>query len=308
MFDFLSNVHRKNPIGLVTAFCRAFRPGEGPTLILKSINGALARGPQEALRAAIGDRTDVIALDGYMASATRDALMSACDCYVSLHRSEGFGLTMAEAMSLGKPTIATAYSGNLAFMTAENSFLVPSRRSPVPAGCAPYVEGDWWAEPDLEAAASVMRLVYENPQLARDRGDRGRIDVLQRCSTARTIAFIRERLAEIRRQHDGEPAPAVASPATPALRRPEATPGVEALLDQLNLAERAAAEADDMLAGGIPFATPSRFGWPGQVVRTAVLRLIRPYVNFEIRAHRQHLQSTQRIIESLRASADRPPQ
>lgn len=324
MFDFLSNLHRKNPIGLVNAFCRAFRPGEGPTLMLKSINGPHARGPQEALRAAIGGRTDVIAVDGYMASGTRDALMNTCDCYVSLHRSEGFGLTLAEAMTLGKPTIATAYSGNLAFMAAETSFLVPCRRTPVPAGCAPYPEGDWWAEPDLDAAASLMRAVYENPCLAKARGERGRIEVLERCSPARTVSFIRERLMDIRQRQDGDAATAVAipdptlpPPPPPPPPTPEELPpapaddasvratddgvDIEALCEQLQLAARDATEADSMLTGGIPFRTPSRFGWPGQLLRTAVLRLMRPYVHFEARAHRHHLQSTQRIIECLRS-------
>ena len=225
MFDFLSNVHRKNPIGLVDAFCRAFRPGEGPTLMLKSINGPLTRGAHEALRAAIGSRTDVLAIDGYVAGATRDALMNSCDCYVSLHRSEGFGLTLAEAMALGKPTIATAYSGNLAFMTAENSFLVPSGVRSVPAGCAPYPEGDWWAEPDLDRAASLMRTVYENPALAKDRGERGRVDVLERYSPSRTVSFIRERLREIRQRHESEGAALVETPvAEPAPPVPEILP------------------------------------------------------------------------------------
>lgn len=317
MFDFLSNIQRKNPIGLVKAFCRAFRPGEGPTLMLKSINGHLARGAQEALRAAIGDRPDVIAVDGYMASGTRDALMKSCDCYVSLHRSEGFGLTLAEAMTLGKPAIATAYSGNLAFMTAENSFLVPYRRATVPAGCGPYPEGDWWAEPDLDAAASIMRAVYENPGLAKDRGERGRIDVTARYSPAQTTEFIRERLADIQRQQAGDavavaspepaPPPPVTEEAPPPPRDEAVAPlaldaaAIEALCAQLHLAERDAAEAVSMLTGGIPFGTPSRFGWPGQLLRTAMLRLIRPYVHFKARAHRLHLQSTQRIIECLRS-------
>ena len=128
MFDFLSDIHRKNPIGLIEAFCRAFRPGEGPTLVLKSINGHLARGAVRSGSRGHRRRVRISSLmDGYLPARERDALMNACDCYVSLHRSEGFGLTLAEAMALEKPTIATAYSGNLAFMTPENSFLVPWR-------------------------------------------------------------------------------------------------------------------------------------------------------------------------------------
>ncbi|MEP6915167.1 MAG: glycosyltransferase, partial [Acidobacteriota bacterium] len=186
MFDFLSSIHRKNPIGLIEAFARAFRPGEGPTLVLKSINGQLARGSFEAVRAARGGRADIISMDGYLPSRTRDALMNACDCYVSLHRSEGFGLTLAEAMALEKPTIATAYSGNMAFMTPDNSFLVPWSPALVPHGCEPYPKGDCWAEPDLGAAASMMRLVYENPALADDRARLGRAHVIDCLSPDRT--------------------------------------------------------------------------------------------------------------------------
>jgi glycosyltransferase involved in cell wall biosynthesis len=64
--------------------------------------------------------------DGYLSAREKNTMMALCDCYVSLHRAEGFGLTMAEAMALGKPVIATGYSGNLAFMTAENSYLCSS--------------------------------------------------------------------------------------------------------------------------------------------------------------------------------------
>ncbi len=321
MFDFLSNIHRKNPIGLVEAFCRAFRPGEGPTLVLKSINGQLSRGPFEAVRAAAGGRVDVVTMDGYLPARERDALMSACDCYVSLHRSEGFGLTLAEAMALEKPTIATAYSGNMAFMTPENSFLVPWRPARVPAGCEPYPKGDCWAEPDLDAAASLMRLVYENPVLAGERGRLARAHVIDRLSPARTAAFIRERLSDIgsaRQSPEPEPAPPKESglapapshtaseppPPQPAAAGPEPLlPGsavVDLLTEQLDLAQRDAVEAEHMLVTGIPLRTPSRFGWPGQLLRTAVLRLLRPYAHFEARAHRQHLQSTMRVLECLR--------
>ena len=90
--------------------------------------------------------------------------MDLCDCYVSLHRSEGLGLTMAEAMALGKPVIATGYSGNLHFMTPDNSYLVDYSRVAVPSGCDPYPAGAKWAEPDAEQAAELMRLVYRGPR------------------------------------------------------------------------------------------------------------------------------------------------
>lgn len=328
MFDFLSTTERKNPVGLVRAFGQAFRPGEGPTLLLKSINGHLARHAREELLAAIGDRPDVRLIDEYLTSGERDALLQLCDAYVSLHRAEGYGLTMAEAMSLGKPTIATGYSGNLAFMTPENSFLVPFTRTMVTTPGGPYPVGHWWAEPDLDAAAAIMRGVYDNPGLARDRGERGRLDVTTRCSSSRTVAFIRERLASILQPPAPDVAPVdavqvvepVAEPIAEVV--PEAEPDAPVVeppqprgLDpaklaelraRLEQAERQAAEAAARVGADIPFGEPSRFGWPGQVLRTLVLRIMRPYIHFQARAHLLHLESTRQTIESLIAAASDP--
>ncbi len=125
VFDFWSGP-RKNPTAVVEAFAKAFEPGEGPTLILKSIHGRDWKPDQfEMLTAIAGGREDILFRDGYVSADERDSYLAACDCYVSLHRSEGLGLTMAEAMACGKPVIATGYSGNLEFMTQDNSHLVP---------------------------------------------------------------------------------------------------------------------------------------------------------------------------------------
>ena len=196
-FDFMSVAARKNPLGLVTAFKRAFEPGEGAALVIKSINGDRRPSEFERLRLAAADHADVHVIDGYLAPNIKDGLMAACDCYVSLHRSEGLGLTMAEAMSYARPVIATGYSGNLTFMDDENSYLVPYTRAPVPPGCDPYPVGAVWAEPDLERAAALMRHVYENRAEARKQGERGRRDIESRHSAARTAGFIARRLDEI---------------------------------------------------------------------------------------------------------------
>ncbi len=123
----------------------------------------------------------------------KDALMAACDCYVSLHRSEGLGLTLAEAMGLGKPVIATGYSGNLMFMDEDTSYLVRHDPGVVPAGCEPYPPGIEWAEPDLDHAAQLMRLVFERPLEAEAVGRRAREAILTRHTVDR------------RRIHQGAP-------------------------------------------------------------------------------------------------------
>jgi glycosyltransferase involved in cell wall biosynthesis len=104
----------------------------------------------------------------------RLALVAAADCYVSLHRSEGLGLTMAEAMAVGTPVIATAYSGNLDFMPAGSALLVPAAEVQVGPGHYYPAEGHW-ADPDLDAAVEMMRRVEADPALRRDLADSGRM-------------------------------------------------------------------------------------------------------------------------------------
>ena len=142
-FDFLSTIERKNPIGLVEAFTRAFANGEGPQLVLKAFNGDYKPEQLAQLRYAARGRDDIHLVDRWMTDAQRRALAARADCYVSLHRSEGFGLTMAEAMALGKPVIATGYSGNLDFMDATTAYLVGHGLTEVGPGVDIYpADGD----------------------------------------------------------------------------------------------------------------------------------------------------------------------
>ena len=97
-------------------------------------------------------------------------LIALCDCYVSLHRAEAFGLPIAQAMWLGKPVIATAYSGNLDYMTPDNSYLVRSRLVPIDGEPVPGAGHGEWADPDIGHAASLMRTVFDDPDAARQRG------------------------------------------------------------------------------------------------------------------------------------------
>ncbi len=150
VFDFNSVEKRKNPRGLIDAYLRAFpEPSEGTGLVLKTVNGERHPHAFSELLAAAGDRSDIIVMDRYLSAADRDALVASCDCYVSLHRSEGFGLTVAEAMLLGKPVIATAYGGVTDFVTEETAFPVRYERVLVGDGAAPYAPDESWAEPDL---------------------------------------------------------------------------------------------------------------------------------------------------------------
>jgi glycosyltransferase involved in cell wall biosynthesis len=190
VFDFWSE-ERKNPAAVVEAFKRAFEPGEGPSLVLKSIHGRDWKPHQYArLRALADGREDIVLRDGYVSASERDSYIAGCDCYVSLHRSEGLGLTMAEAMALGKPVIATGYSGNLEFMNDANSYLVPYDLVEVPASWWAYEPGATWAEPDVDAAARLMRRVWERQDDAGRLGQRAREELLERFSPSRTADFV----------------------------------------------------------------------------------------------------------------------
>ena len=196
-FDYFSVFERKNPLATVEAFKQAFAPGEGPVLVLKSINGHRKRTAFKRLIDATRGRPDIHVIDGYVSADQKNAMMAACDCYVSLHRSEGFGLTMAEAMSYARPVIATGYSGNLEFMNDENGYLVPYTLTEIPGGSA-YPAGAHWADPDLIAAATLMRRVYEHQDEAWARGKRGHDDILRNFSLDRTADFVAGRLSAAR--------------------------------------------------------------------------------------------------------------
>lgn len=173
-FHISSGMARKNPLGLLAAFRAAFRPDEPVDLVLKVTsfgpsgrNDAALRELKEASRGA-----NVHLLDRVLSTEDTLALMAACDAYVSLHRSEGLGLTMAEAMLLGRPVVASRYSGNLDFMTDTNSLLVDGELIPVGPGCPPHDPDAQWFDPSVEGAARHLRRLYEDRAFAAQLGAR----------------------------------------------------------------------------------------------------------------------------------------
>jgi glycosyltransferase involved in cell wall biosynthesis len=200
VFDYLSTVQRKNPVGLVEAFKRAFAPGEGPQLLIKTINAPLRPLSEEQVLWEAYGRDDVHVIDRSLSGDELNALMAACDCYVSLHRAEGFGLTLAEAMAIGKPTIATGYSGNVDFMNEHNSYLVDYEITRVGPECEIYPPDGEWAQPSVEHAARRMREVYTDREESARRGQRAAEDIARTLSPQTTGLAMRRRLQELARR------------------------------------------------------------------------------------------------------------
>ena len=200
MFDYFSVFHRKNPLGLVAAHIMAFPDQQGPKLVIKSINSESYRNQQGQLRDAISGRSDIILLDSYLSREQLHSLLNECQTYISLHRSEGYGLTIAEAMSLGKPVIATAYSGNIDFMKPDNSILVPFTLIPVGNQAFPYPEDTRWAQPDIEFAANAMLELSADGGLRTRLGNKARIDVTSEFTMERTASFINSRVKELNKR------------------------------------------------------------------------------------------------------------
>jgi glycosyltransferase involved in cell wall biosynthesis len=196
MFDFSSYLGRKNPLALLQAFAAAFTPRDEVLLVMKCVHPEIAPKAWESFCEA-AHVPNVMIMSDILPREEIDALMQLADCYVSLHRSEGFGLTIAEAMSHGKPAIATGYSGNMDFMTAANSLAVRHRLIELDADHGPYRRGMVWADPDLDHAAELMRWVYTNRELAAAIGERARQDLRAAYAPSATGKLVRARLEHI---------------------------------------------------------------------------------------------------------------
>jgi glycosyltransferase involved in cell wall biosynthesis len=183
-FDLRSGFERKNPIGAVRAFrAAAARAGVPAVLIVKATGADGDPGLFAGLRAEIGEGADVRLVTDWLTEAELAGLIGAADIALSLHRSEGFGLLPARAMAAQKAVVATGWSGNLDYMSPENSALVEYRLIPVrdPQG---LYDGGRWAEPDMEDAIAKLAALIADPSARLVLGRRAAADVAQRLDPA----------------------------------------------------------------------------------------------------------------------------
>lgn len=282
VFDFASGFERKNPLAVARAFTEAFPEGSGATLAIKHLGGEEYPAQLDCLERAAGRHADVHLVEGYLDPGEQAALTAACDCYVSLHRSEGFGLTIAEAVLAGRPVVTTGYSGPLEFLGPDTAQLVDYELKPIGEGNEPYPPESLWAEPDVGHAATLMHAVQAEPGPALERAQLARRRFVAAHSPGRAGSEMAARLERL----DG-----LATP-SPAGSREPATAELERRLD-----------APAVSPGGLR-------GW----ARTLVLRLMAPHTVDQLRVDREvvrvlrgleeRLNGIERAQASLRAEFD----
>lgn len=179
VFDFNSSLARKNPQGAILAWVRAFGADPDCELMLKTQNGAAFPDRLAVLRGAAPANVRIV--DEVWPYDRVQSLIAGADVLISLHRAEGFGLTPAEAMALGTPVVATAFSGVLDFMDETCALMVPAQPTPVDDPQGVY-RGQSWAEPDIEAAADALVRLRRDPGLRAKLSAAGRARVAERLS------------------------------------------------------------------------------------------------------------------------------
>jgi len=199
VFDYQSDVHRKNPFAVIDTFRKCFGDNAEARLIIKSINAKAA--DVSMMDAAIDGDDRILHLRERFDPERQNLLMNASDVYISLHRSEGLGLTLMESILLGKPTLCTGYSGNVDFCRPEWSELVSYELVDV---CDDsfyrrlYDGGNrlLWAEPDTEDAAVKLRRIHDNIEEYRAKARKGRAWILEHYSQAQFAKSLKALLTD----------------------------------------------------------------------------------------------------------------
>jgi glycosyltransferase involved in cell wall biosynthesis len=274
-FDYHDGFRRQNPLAAIEAFRSTFGPGEGATLVLVCAGADSDQDAHGQLLESAERHPDVRVIDRDLTRLDGSSVKSLCDCYVSLHRAEAFGLELAEAMRCGKPVIATAYSGNLDFMDACNSLLVNHHMTPVGPGADPYPADAEWAEPDVEHAANLMRRTFEDQDAAQELGRRAASSIRQRYSRATAGDIIHRHLESIR--------------GTGRARGAESRRDRTGTVATLPLRIR-----QGPVRAGLPPAGAAR-----TFVRRAALRAMRPFTAYQQSVNAQLVASIEEVADKL---------
>ena len=198
-YDGNSVSERKNPRGAVRAYCSAFTSKDtGVGLVVKATHAQ--KDDAAFLKSIQNQYPNIFILTDSYTKEEFSSLIACVDVYVSLHRAEGFGLVMAEAMMLGTAVIATDWSANTEFMNQSVACMVPAKIVELEQDRFPYRKGNHWAEPDEKVAAQMMRRLYEWPKERRALAERARLFIAEALSYQRAVIPMKERLEELKKE------------------------------------------------------------------------------------------------------------
>ena len=199
MYDTNSTMERKNPQGAVQAFQKAFSPDDRQVGLVLKMNNPRNE-DLDQLKASFGEYQNIYYITEIMDKIIVNSLIRCVDVFVSLHRAEGFGLVMAEAMLNGTPCIATNWSSNTEFMNEEVACMVDYTFTVLDKTSPPYEKGARWAEPDIDQAAAYMRRLAEDSEYYRILAEKGKAFVKERLSMQQAVDAIRKRIAELEKE------------------------------------------------------------------------------------------------------------
>ena len=201
MYDTNSVAERKNPKAALLAYLEAFPTAETKTSLVLKVNNSTADS-LFALNTLVDGRDDIILLTANRNKREIDSLINACDCFVSLHRSEGFGLAPAEAMALGKAVILSDWSGSQEYTDANHCLPIRCELIELDRDYGPYEQGQRWADPDISRAAHSMQQLVAQPTLATELGGRAKVFIDENFSPQAIGLRMKNRLKEIRGTKD----------------------------------------------------------------------------------------------------------
>lgn len=196
MYDSHSIMERKNPVGVLKAFQEAFSREEKKAGLVIKMNSA-DKEEMEQIRQVLNGYDNVYFLTEVLTKVEANSLTACTDVFVSMHRAEGFGLVLAEAMLLGVPCIATGWSANTEFMNAETACMLDYKLIPIAKDLGPFRKGNYWADPDAHQAAAYMRRLYEDPDFYRKIAVNAKAHAQKVFAMERAAGKIRERIRAI---------------------------------------------------------------------------------------------------------------
>lgn len=195
MYDSNSTIERKNPTGAIRAFRKAFKNNPDVGIVVK-VNNAKER-DMSHLNHMLKGCENVYYITETLSKIEVNSLVKDVDVFVSLHRAEGFGLVMAEAMIVGTPVIATNWSSNTEFMSSEVACMVDCEFIALEKDSPPYKKGSVWADPDVVQAAKYMRKLYNDSEYYAHLKTSAQKYILDKLSMENAVERIKERVCEI---------------------------------------------------------------------------------------------------------------